>query len=564
MTDSSVRILVPLFVLTAILLTTVPAEAQPRWLRISYAAGDASTSATITWNSNSEVTPVTVDYGTSAQYGLTAQGLDIPESAPGALGYVHSVTLSNLTPNTLYHYRVTDLTGSSADFSFTTAPANGCEPWTFVALGDGRSDDESGVNTKWPDIVSEAVAFNPLFIMDTGDLIKDGTSASQWVDWLTKSDAFNPSVPHLPSIGNHDNDGVDGDGAMYNQLFELPRNSTSNTEDYYAFTAANAVFVVLSSATFSGNAFAEQAQWLDDTLTQHADKNWKFVILHHPIYSSHTSFFGIEFNHPPNEQGQNAALVPIFDKHHVDIVFSGHNHYYERFAPLKGGGGSDEGNLAAGFEDGTVYLITGGAGAFTYDEFDIGGTTIDLVEWVCGSLGAARGSVFCSGKHHFVKIDIDNETLTLTAISSTKQNLGDITPTAFDSITINKAVSDDCTPIIPDPEPTDVAEGLAEVMEPTPDLTADVSQDTSAPDTQTPADAVADLLADTASIPEPAPTDLTAAADQSRLDSSVEVAGKAGTDDGCGCRTTSQGEPSSPFLWILVGVAVVLRRRFSR
>ncbi|OIP29884.1 MAG: hypothetical protein AUK47_26585 [Deltaproteobacteria bacterium CG2_30_63_29] len=552
----SVRFALFLLVASTLVLSSVAAQAQPHWLRISYAAGDAARSVTLTWNSTSVTTPVTVDYGLTVQYGMTAQSNDQPESAPGALGYVHSVTLSDLTPNTLYHYRATDETGASADFSFITAPADGCEPWTFVALGDGRSDDETGANTKWPDIVGEAVAFNPLFILDTGDLIRDGTSASQWVDWLTKSDAFNPSIPHLPSIGNHDNGSVEGDGALYNQLFALPRNTTSNTEDYYAFTAGNAVFAVLSTATFGDDAFAAQAQWLDDTLTQHADKNWKFVSLHHPVYSSNTSFFGIDFNHPPNEVGQNAALVPIFDKHHVDVVFAGHNHYYERFAPMKGGGGNDEGNLAASFEDGTVYLITGGAGAFTYDEFDIAGVSIDLVEWVCGSLGAARGSTFCSGKHHFVKVDINNETMTLTAISSTKQNLGDITPSAFDSITINKAVSDDCTPILPDPEP--VEELAVDTAETTPDLAADVAQDITPSDTQS----TPDLIDDSSPQLEPAPSDLTSTAEESRLDSALETKSGGTTSDGCGCRTAHSKSPSNPLvLWLLFGLGVVAARR---
>ena len=552
----SVRFALFLLVASTLVLSSVAAQAQPHWLRISYAAGDAARSVTLTWNSTSVTTPVTVDYGLTVQYGMTAQSNDQPESAPGALGYVHSVTLSDLTPNTLYHYRATDETGASADFSFITAPADGCEPWTFVALGDGRSDDETGANTKWPDIVGEAVAFNPLFILDTGDLIRDGTSASQWVDWLTKSDAFNPSIPHLPSIGNHDNGSVEGDGALYNQLFALPRNTTSNTEDYYAFTAGNAVFAVLSTATFGDDAFAAQAQWLDDTLTQHADKNWKFVSLHHPVYSGNTSFFGIDFNHPPNEVGQNAALVPIFDKHHVDVVFAGHNHYYERFAPMKGGGGNDEGNLAASFEDGTVYLITGGAGAFTYDEFDIAGVSIDLVEWVCGSLGAARGSTFCSGKHHFVKVDINNETMTLTAISSTKQNLGDITPSAFDSITINKAVSDDCTPILPDPEP--VEELAVDTAETTPDLAADVAQDITPSDTQS----TPDLIDDSSPQLEPAPSDLTSTAEESRLDSALETKSGGTTSDGCGCRTAHSKSPSNPLvLWLLFGLGVVAARR---
>jgi phosphodiesterase/alkaline phosphatase D-like protein len=83
------------------------------------ASNVAATSATITWTTD-ELATSQVDYGLTAAYGSTAALLD---------DYVlsHSVDLTGLTPETLYHYRVLstglfdDGTTESEDYTFTTA-----------------------------------------------------------------------------------------------------------------------------------------------------------------------------------------------------------------------------------------------------------------------------------------------------------------------------------------------------------------------------------------------------------------------------------------------------------
>ena len=52
---------------------------------------------------------------------------------------------------------------------------------------------------------------------------------------------------------------------------------------------------------------------------------WKFVMFHHPVYPSHPSRDNPELRR---------AWVPIFDKHHVDLVLQGHDHAYLRTYPM--------------------------------------------------------------------------------------------------------------------------------------------------------------------------------------------------------------------------------------
>jgi len=84
------------------------------------AANVTTTSAEITWTTNEPAT-AQVDYGLTSSYGSTHQVWDWLDTS-------HTMTLTKLTPNTTYHYRVcgSDPFGNAAcstDFTFTT-PAN--------------------------------------------------------------------------------------------------------------------------------------------------------------------------------------------------------------------------------------------------------------------------------------------------------------------------------------------------------------------------------------------------------------------------------------------------------
>ena len=321
----------------ALLLAPLPATASPQHVRLSWCGGDAGTTMCVTWNDPT-------GGGNQVQYGvsqtLTESAAATSFAAPGSLGNVFEAELTGLNPNTEYQYRVGGSGGAwSETYTFRTGPVAGgpCVPFNFVVLGDGRSQDDSGADPKWHTIMTEALEHDPAFVLNTGDLVKDGDEIGQWKDYLEKSDPMQALVPHFPSIGNHDNDKVVGEGALYNMVFQLPRNAETDTEDFYFVTYGDVIFVSLTTENYKDDNFGLQAAWLDQVLTDNP-RRWKFVFFHHPPYTSYGDVFGFELNHPPNEQNQNGALVPIFDKHHVDMVFNGHNHYYERFKPLKGMG----------------------------------------------------------------------------------------------------------------------------------------------------------------------------------------------------------------------------------
>lgn len=453
-----------------VLAAGTTARAYPRQPRLSWSSPDTAHTQTITWTSDSADEPSFVEYGLAAPgeaeiEGTAFQGND-------GLGAIHVVELEGLIPGTTYKYRAGGPGNWTDTYEFTTGIAGVCGKWSFAALGDNRPDADWLPQLKWNPILEEAVDLAPGFVIHSGDIVKEGSDTKQWSDFLTNSQPFAASTPIMPTIGNHDDGPGDGEAANYNQVFSLPTNEVTQTEDYYYFIYGNAIFISLSSQTFHGGdfPFQEQADWLDGVLTDNPLK-WKFVFLHHPPYASHASFDLIftqfEFNHPPNENQQNAALIPIFDKHHVDIVFAGHNHYYERLGPLVQGPEDHDGKPVASFGEGTVYVITGGAGALVYDEFEIPWVEIELnlIDWVCGK---AEGSKVCAGDHHYVNVEIDDHHLRFEAWATGQQTL-DYNPAykqLIDEFDIYKLPETECAEQPP-----------IESVEPIPDVVEAVDQE---------------------------------------------------------------------------------------
>ena len=72
---------------------------------------------------------------------------------------------------------------------------------------------------------------------------------------------------------------------------------------------------------------AKQLEWLDQTLST-SQEPWKIAYFHHPIYSNGK-------RHGSNVE-LRIRLEPLFLRHGVQVVFSGHDHMYERLKPQKG------------------------------------------------------------------------------------------------------------------------------------------------------------------------------------------------------------------------------------
>jgi len=182
----------------------------------------------------------------------------------------------------------------------------------FAAIGDNGTGDKPQY-----DIASQMSSWHGKFPFEMVMMLGDNMYGSQKPkDFVEKFE--NPYKPLLEAgvkfyaaLGNHDNQ---------SNRFYKPWNM--NGERYYAYTKRNVKFFVLDSDYMD----PKQLQWIDDELKASRD-DWKIVYFHHPLYSSG--------GRHGSEVDLRVTLEPLFVKYGVNVVYSGHDHVYERVKPQK-------------------------------------------------------------------------------------------------------------------------------------------------------------------------------------------------------------------------------------
>ncbi len=245
-------------------------------------------------------------------------GDDLSNREPAAQkATIHEVRLTGLGAGTEYSYRITSDGVSSDVHRFTTAVEEAA-PFRFAFYGDNK---DGPMNHRR--VADAILAAEPALVIHNGDLVNTGWVAKQW-DRLF----FDPArrlmhaVPLYPVMGNHEM------GAqLFLDYFSLPGN-----ERWYSFDFGNAHFVVLESDVDRMLDGSEQIAWLERDLAA-SEATWKFVNLHHPPFSASRDY------HESERLVRKNLLHPIFERHRVDMVFSGHDHNYERTLPIGSSGG---------------------------------------------------------------------------------------------------------------------------------------------------------------------------------------------------------------------------------
>jgi predicted phosphodiesterase len=219
----------------------------------------------------------------------------------------------------------------------------------FAVIGDtgtgGRPQYEVGER-----LTESHEVFPFEFVLMLGDNIYGGERPQDFAKKfeLPYKALLDLKIPFYASLGNHDDP---------NQRFYKPFNMDG--QRFYTFEKDGVRFFALDSNYMDQT----QQEWVEKELST-SKNTWKIAFFHHPLYSS-----GARHG---SEVDLRTVLEPLFLKYGVSVVFSGHEHFYERLKPQKGityftnGGGAKlrEGNIrssssmtAKGFDTDRSYML---------------------------------------------------------------------------------------------------------------------------------------------------------------------------------------------------------------
>lgn len=258
---------------------------------------------------------------------------------------VNTVSLVDLADGTYkYTYTADDVEYKSTfevnanDGTFTAAFCSDPQ------LGRSGSDSDEAVANDtygWERTLLSAQANGAELILCAGDQVNDGFSQKQYNAFFSPDTMS--SLTFAPTAGNHD---------FYSILFPQYFGSAGNNSignDYY-FSYGNALFIVLDS----NNIITPVHKYtIKKAISDYPDAHWRVVMLHHGAYSCDADEF--------TNKLCAGTLKNIFDSFDIDLVLSGHNHFYSRTYPIYNGSISSSG---------TVYFEAGSASGGKCSSYD--------------------------------------------------------------------------------------------------------------------------------------------------------------------------------------------------
>jgi predicted MPP superfamily phosphohydrolase len=183
----------------------------------------------------------------------------------------------------------------------------------FAVIGDNGTGEPPQYDVA-RQMVSSRSSFPFDFVLMLGDNMYGSQKAQDFVMKFERpyGPLLEAGVHFYAALGNHDQ----------------PTNRSYSSfnmagERYYTFARPPARFFILDTNLMD----RAQLEWIENALERAAEP-WKIVYFHHPIYSDGD-------RHGSNVD-MRVLLEPLLVRHGVTVVFSGHEHIYERTVPQKG------------------------------------------------------------------------------------------------------------------------------------------------------------------------------------------------------------------------------------
>jgi hypothetical protein len=239
-----------------------------------------------------------------------------------------------------------------------TTPPSSESSIRFAVLGDTGTGERAQY-----DVAAQVWRSHAIFPFEFVIMVGDNMYGSERPqDYVRKFETpykpmLDAKIPFYASLGNHDDP-----NQIYYKFFNM------DGKRFYTFKkdklgSPGVRFFALDSNYMS----REQIEWLEKELAA-SGSDWKIPFFHHPIYSSG--------GRHGSEMDLRQQVEPLFIKYGVNVVFAGHEHFYERLKPqngihyftaggsakLRGGDIRKTAMTAVGFDTDNSYMLVEVAG----------------------------------------------------------------------------------------------------------------------------------------------------------------------------------------------------------
>lgn len=246
--------------------------------------------------------------------------------------YRWHVSLTGLTQGREYRYKI-----GGFEESFRVPQES--DVTRFLYLGDVQFQESMEEYEEWGQMVRRAYREHSEldFAVIGGDLVNSPGELSQWETFLEACDVF-AKLPVVTVAGNHE--GVHSN-YTYQKLFALPDDAPGGLsgEEFYSLDFGNVRMLMMDSSflteerrqSMGKDAWAKEEQRVEAWIrsrTGSCEKPWLAAVIHHPVYGMHDG---------DTVSPQIRKLwKPLLEEGGIRIVFSGHQHLYQRTKPIHG------------------------------------------------------------------------------------------------------------------------------------------------------------------------------------------------------------------------------------
>jgi hypothetical protein len=276
-------------------------------------------------------------------------------------GLQHVATLRDLVPNTDYYYRVGEVGGRMSDVrrvksKASPSPAASIQVLYVADAGAGYQTDSyagSASHNACPipgagsvdgaQHVWDAIKADPRTQADTMSIMNGDVSYARgwpyiWELFHNETEAIFGSLPVMVSFGNHEFDYghnpfalcANGDSGGEAGIATGRRFNQDEEKPWFYVANGPAFFISLSSE----HDPIEQSLWLERVAFPAFNRDvtpWLVVFLHRPMYESN------QFDNGDLQDLVQNTYTNLFVRFGVDLVLTGHAHYYDRLCPISNG-----------------------------------------------------------------------------------------------------------------------------------------------------------------------------------------------------------------------------------